>query len=250
MFNPARMRTGSPVTNDPSSSTRTDTETTVVPAIVGYSDSTRDLRLRLRFGDRELVADRHPTTIIIGRAEENDVVIKGRLSSRLHACIVLGRSNFVLIDQSTNGTFVQTGDGEQLFIRHDIRQLKGEGMIGLGCPPERDSPHTIHFICDDQLVCTARSTRRLEPRDQNRRSERKPSESQLSLQRALRTLRAVRQRYETGRNAHPDARSYSVNVAVDHGDLAWITAAIEAVAKAIIAGTAESAGPTAEARHH
>ena len=101
---------------------------------------------------------------------------------------------------------------------------------------------------DDQRACTARNSEQLEPRDPNRRSETKPSESQLSLQRALRTLRAVRQRYETGRNAHPNARSFSVNVVVDHGDVAWITASIEAVEKAIAAGTAEPAGPMAEAR--
>ena len=101
---------------------------------------------------------------------------------------------------------------------------------------------------DDQPVCTAVNNQQLEPRDPNRRSETKPSESQLSLQRALRTLRAVRQRYETGRNAHLEARSYSVNVVVDHGDVAWIAAAIEAVEQVIAAGAAEAAGPAAEAR--
>jgi hypothetical protein len=77
-----------------------------------------------------------------------------------------------------------------------------------------------------------------------------PTESQVSLQRALRTLRAVRQRYETGRNAHADADAdahfYSVHVVVDHGDVAWIAAAIEAVEKAITAGAGEAAGPAAE----
>ena len=99
---------------------------------------------------------------------------------------------------------------------------------------------------DDQPVCTAVNSPQVEPRDPNRRSETKPSESQLSLQRALRTLRAVRQRYETGRNALPDARSYRVDMVVDHGDVAWITAAIEALEKASTAGTGEPAGPAAQ----
>jgi len=149
MSNAARMLTGHPATDDLDSALGTDTETTMVPVIGGYSDSVRDMRLRLRFDDRELVVDQRASSIAIGRAEENDVVVKGRLSSRLHARIVIGRSNFVLIDQSTNGTFVQTGDGEQFFIRQDIRQLKGQGMIGLGCLPERGSPHTIHFTCEE-----------------------------------------------------------------------------------------------------
>ena len=149
MFNSAGMRTDRPATDDLHSSTRTNTETTMVSVIAGYSDSVRDMRLRLRFDDRELVVDQRASSIAIGRAEENDLVVKGRLSSRLHARIVIGRSNFVLIDQSANGTFVQTGDGEKSFIRQDIRQLKGQGMIGLGCVPQQGSQHTIHFTCEE-----------------------------------------------------------------------------------------------------
>ena len=149
MSNAARMLTGHPATDDLDSALGTDTETTMVPVIGGYSDSARGMRLRLRFDDRELVVDERPSSITIGRAEENDVVVKGRLSSRLHARIEIGRSKFVLIDQSTNGTFVQTGDGEELFIRQDILQLKGQGMIGLGCLPQQGSQHTIHFTCEE-----------------------------------------------------------------------------------------------------
>ncbi len=71
-----------------------DSETTMVPVILGYSDSPSSLRLRLRFDDRELIVDERALSITIGRAEENDVVLRGHLSSRLHARIVLGRSNF------------------------------------------------------------------------------------------------------------------------------------------------------------
>jgi hypothetical protein len=54
-----------------------------------------------------------------------------------------------LIDQSTNGTFVQTDGGEEFFIRQDILQLTGQGMIGLGCLPQQGSQHTIHFTCEE-----------------------------------------------------------------------------------------------------
>ena len=149
MSSPARMLTGHPATDDVDSSIGTDTDTTLVPVMMGYSDSAHGMRLRLRFDDRELVVDERPSSVTIGRADENDVVVKGRLSSRLHARIVIGRSNFVLIDRSTNGTFVQTGDGEELFVHQDTLQLKGEGMIGLGCLPEHSSQHTIHFTCEE-----------------------------------------------------------------------------------------------------
>ena len=149
MSSAAKMLTGRPATDHLDSSIGTDTETTMVPVMVGYLDSARGMRLRLRFDDRELVVDERPSSVTIGRADENDVVVKGQLSSRLHARIVIGHSNFVLIDQSTNGTFVQTGDGEELLVHHDILQLKGEGRIGLGCLPEQGSQHTIHFTCEE-----------------------------------------------------------------------------------------------------
>jgi hypothetical protein len=142
------MLTGHPATDDLSSSIDTDGGTTMVPVMTGYSDSAHCVRLRLRFDDRDLVVDERASNVTIGRADENDVVVDGHFSSRLHARIVIGRSNVVLIDQSTNGTFVQTGDGQELFVHRDILRLKGEGMIGLGCLPEQGSQHTIYFICE------------------------------------------------------------------------------------------------------
>jgi class 3 adenylate cyclase len=123
--------------------------TSMVPAISMNSRPVRLLRLRLRTNDRDLVIDEQHSSVTIGRAEDNDVVIKGNLISRLHARIEISRNKFVLIDQSTNGTFVQTATGEESFVRRDSLQIKGEGTIGLGRLPEQDSPQTIRFICEE-----------------------------------------------------------------------------------------------------
>jgi adenylate cyclase len=126
-----------------------DSETSVVPVIVGYTDSARGMRLRLRFDDRELVLEERHLSLTVGRSDDNDLVIKGHLISRLHARIEIRRNEFVLIDQSTNGTFVQTANGEESFVSHDSLQLKGQGLIGLGRLPEQGSPHTIGFTCEE-----------------------------------------------------------------------------------------------------
>ena len=123
--------------------------TSMVPAISMNSRPVRLLRLRIRANDRDLVVDEQHSSITIGRAEDNDVVIKGNLISRLHARIEISRSKFVLIDQSTNGTFVQTADGEESFVCRDSLQIKGQGTIGLGRLPEQDSPQTIRFVCEE-----------------------------------------------------------------------------------------------------
>jgi hypothetical protein len=59
------------------------------------------------------------------------------------------------------------------------------------------------------------------------------------LEQALRTLRAIRQRYETGSDVGSGhIRSYTVQVALGYADMLWIAAAIEALEKA----TTTSAG--------
>jgi len=75
------------------------------------------------------------------------MVLEGHFISRRHARIEISHNMFVLIDQSTNGTFVQSDDdGEQSFARRDSLQLKGQGMIGLGRLPKQGSSHTVRFI--------------------------------------------------------------------------------------------------------
>jgi hypothetical protein len=128
--------------------------TSMLPAIalgaIGSSRERRQTRrLRLRFQGQEIVVDDGRANIAIGRAEENDVVIKGNLISRLHARIELSRNKFLLIDQSTNGTFVTTREGEEAFVRRDSMQLKGEGLIGFGRVPETGSALSLRFVCEE-----------------------------------------------------------------------------------------------------
>lgn len=71
-------------------------------------------------------------------------------------------------------------------------------------------------------------------------------DSQVSLQQAVRTLRAIQESYEMGRNVDSDyVRAYSLQVALGYADMLWITAAIEALERVIAAGTTKAARPTA-----
>jgi len=129
---------------------QTEDVTSMLPAIaITGNDQRRPMRMRLRFGDREVVVDHRHPQVAIGRAEESDVVVRGNLISRLHARIELNRNRFLLTDQSTNGTFVQITGQEDAFVRRDSIPIKGEGMIGLGRAPDRESSLTIRFSCED-----------------------------------------------------------------------------------------------------
>ncbi len=128
---------------------QTEDVTSMLPAIAMSQRDARRVRLRLRFQGQEVVVDDQHTNIAIGRADDNDLVVKGNLISRLHARIEINRNKFVLVDQSTNGTFVQTIDGEEAFVRRDSMQIKGEGLIGLGKVPDSNSPQSIRFVCEE-----------------------------------------------------------------------------------------------------
>jgi len=127
----------------------TEDITSMIPSIGMAGRSSSAMHLRLRCQDQEIVLDEQHPNITIGRAEDNTLVVKGNLISRLHARIEISRNKFVLVDQSTNGTFVQGTDGEEAFVRRDSLQIKGEGMIGLGKLPDDDSPQTIRFVCEE-----------------------------------------------------------------------------------------------------
>jgi hypothetical protein len=55
------------------------------------------------------------------------------------------RGKFILVDQSTNGTFVLNLQGEETFVRRDSTELRGEGTIGLGRTEKPGASLAIHF---------------------------------------------------------------------------------------------------------
>ncbi len=123
--------------------------TSMVPTIAARERAARPQRLRLRYQGQEIVVDEARANVSIGRAEDNDLVVKGNLISRLHARVEISRNKFLLVDQSTNGTFVVGNDGEESFLRRDSMQIRGEGLIGLGRAPDSNSSQVIRYRCEE-----------------------------------------------------------------------------------------------------
>jgi len=107
-------------------------------------------KLSLRFNGQmlELTPD-GMQQVSLGRADDNDVTIKGNLISRIHARIEVKKNRFLLIDQSTNGTFVHRDDGEEVYVRRDSAQLTGSGLIGLGRVAVKDTPLAVEYYCQE-----------------------------------------------------------------------------------------------------
>ena len=69
---------------------------------------------------------------VIGRSPDCDLVVPADTASRQHARIEYRRGKFLLVDQSTNGTFVRFQDGQTLFLKREESPLWGAGQISLG----------------------------------------------------------------------------------------------------------------------
>ena len=122
-----------------------DEATSMLPTLEWENRERRASKLLLNFKDSTVEVSDRKKNINIGRADDNDLVVKGNLISRIHAKIEMRRGKFLIIDQSTNGTFVQDIQGNEDFVRRDSTELGVEGTIGLGRIEEPGSPLAIYF---------------------------------------------------------------------------------------------------------
>lgn len=126
-----------------------DEATSMLPTIEWQNKTVGLSRLTLTFRNKSVIVNEQKKSINMGRADDNDVVVKGNLISRIHAKIEMRRGKFLLIDQSTNGTFLENDRGEETFVRRDSTELSGEGIIGLGRVAKPGTPLAIYFICEE-----------------------------------------------------------------------------------------------------
>ncbi|MBL8374718.1 adenylate/guanylate cyclase domain-containing protein [Accumulibacter sp.] len=89
----------------------------------------RELRLCIRYGHFVKLLDKHRTSVVMGRDAGCEIAVHNRRASRSHARIERRGGHFVLIDLSTNGTFVTVNGEQELYLRHDQFVLRGSGVI-------------------------------------------------------------------------------------------------------------------------
>jgi len=87
----------------------------------------RPARLALKHGDHQIELSEAAPTLSIGRDLQNDLVIGDRKASRMHARIERRRDKFVLIDHSSNGTYVTVQGETEIVLRREELTLRGRG---------------------------------------------------------------------------------------------------------------------------
>lgn len=105
----------------------------------------KDGGLILTYKSKTTKLDLNSDTVNLGRGNSCELVITGDLISRFHAKISLRRGKFVLTDQSTNGTFVRTLDGQNIFLRQDELTLFSSGVISLGKDVDKSKDNLLYY---------------------------------------------------------------------------------------------------------
>ncbi len=89
-------------------------------------------KLRLRYRGKALLLDEKCALLTLGRDPGSDMVIEDRKASRQHARIERRGDKYILIDQSTNGTYLSPKGEKETLLRREEILLQGSGSIGFG----------------------------------------------------------------------------------------------------------------------
>ncbi|AKU11770.1 hypothetical protein AzCIB_1875 [Azoarcus sp. CIB] len=103
---------------------------TVVQSVTLDAEDSPELRLSI--GGRSLILNSQRPSARLGRGASSEIRVTDTRASREHAYIELRGDKFVLVDRSSNGTFVAI-DGEREFVlSHEEVVLRKRGCIALG----------------------------------------------------------------------------------------------------------------------
>jgi class 3 adenylate cyclase len=115
--------------------------------VAGMASSAKvETRLTLEIGERTMGFPADKSVLILGRENGCDIVIPEKTASRRHARIERRGVQYVLVDESTNGTYVAIEGDREVLLRRDSVMLRGRGKIALGTSTET-AAEVVLFDC-------------------------------------------------------------------------------------------------------
>ncbi len=111
-----------------------------------------DHTLSLRWRGHAVTLHPGSPALTFGRGTDSTVQIESTLVSRHHARLDFRHTNFMLADQSTNGTFVRIENDEEVFLHHEQIVLRGSGVISLGRRTGSGGGKLIYFSVTAQAT--------------------------------------------------------------------------------------------------
>ena len=115
------------------------------------------MALKLIYRANIFVVNRTRSTLQMGRDDSNDIVVASLFASRIHARVQERDGQFVLIDLSSNGTFLLLDEesgaqSSERRLRGDEAVLAGRGWLGLGKTAARHGDHSVRFALEAETA--------------------------------------------------------------------------------------------------
>lgn len=104
--------------------------------------------LKLTYNNERRNIPVETASYVLGRGKDCELVIQGDLISRYHSKIEHRRGKFIITDQSTNGTFIKTQAGQEIFLRREELTLVGAGYISLGKKVDQTDENLVQYFCE------------------------------------------------------------------------------------------------------
>jgi adenylate cyclase len=112
---------------------------------LAVSKPVRHETLRLKYGLTEVVVKGEHHPVSLGRDFECGLIILDDLASRRHCTIELRGGEFVVIDHSTNGTFVTEEGHAEVRVQHRVFPLHRKGWLAFG-QPRVNSDEFVEYV--------------------------------------------------------------------------------------------------------
>jgi len=123
-----------------------DHSATKVMSIDEISGHLSGFQLTLEVAQQTLTIHPEQTPYVIGRDPQNaHLHIESGRASRDHCHIIFRRGKFVLVDHSTNGTYVNGPEQPEIYLRREEFPLFGTGTIAIGQSAQAQDPWLIHY---------------------------------------------------------------------------------------------------------
>ncbi|MGQ0585994.1 MAG: adenylate/guanylate cyclase domain-containing protein [Gammaproteobacteria bacterium] len=122
-------------------------QTTLV--VLQPSATSMSVKLELDYGGKTYSFTPKELPKRIGRGDDCDLLVRSESASRHHARIEYNRGKFMLVDESSNGTYVEVEEARgarrnMVYVRNEMFALVGSGRFALGARPA-DDPHVLAF---------------------------------------------------------------------------------------------------------
>jgi adenylate cyclase len=116
--------------------------------VPGMAEEAKVAKMTLRHRGKLIELTQNSEPFMMGRETTNGLTVEADWVSRSHVQIEFKRGHFMLIDRSTNGTFLKQGQEEELKVHRDEMHLRKSGTISMGQSSIVNTHDVVYFETD------------------------------------------------------------------------------------------------------